>query len=426
MAGLACALDLDAAGVEVVVVEAGHRPGGRVRTRGFPSGQVAESGAEWIDSHHIEARRLLKRYSLEREGAGRVWDRRRTTLHIGGERLDARTVDLRHGTAADLARYDDAVDALAEGIADPADPTSHPRAEALDARSVSDVMDDLALGAVAHFVVTRSVQAEFACEPDQLSALFLAQQRALHRGAAGRAHRVQGGLSALAEAMADDVGGLVLWGSAVVRVEHGPGGVVVGKDDDGEVHADAIVLTTALPALRRVTFDPPLAPPLGAAIAELGYGTITKVLTSYSRRDWPDASWVTTDRTVQRVYEATVDQPGPGGIIITYTGGDGGRLLGAMPANERHELVRAQVAAVLDVAPEPLAAIHSRAWGAHARYGGAYAAYGPGQVGAFWDVLRRPHGRLHLAGEHTATCTGYVEGAIESGRRAARAVLADP
>lgn len=65
----------------------------------------------------------------------------------------------------------------------------------------------------------------------------------------------------------------------------------------------------------------------------------------------------------------------------------------------------------------------SRAWGAQARYGGSYAVYEPGQVTAYWDVLRRPWGRVHLAGEHVATCTGYMEGALESGDTVADRLL---
>jgi monoamine oxidase len=37
-------------------------------------------------------------------------------------------------------------------------------------------------------------------------------------------------------------------------------------------------------------------------------------------------------------------------------------------------------------------------------------------------VLRRPHGRIWLAGEHVATWTGYLEGAVESGERVANEI----
>ena len=59
-----------------------------------------------------------------------------------------------------------------------------------------------------------------------------------------------------------------------------------------------------------------------------------------------------------------------------------------------------------------------------ARFGGAYAVYRPGQVTRYWRAVRRPHGRLWLAGEHTATVTGYMEGAVETGQRVAAAITA--
>jgi monoamine oxidase len=55
---------------------------------------------------------------------------------------------------------------------------------------------------------------------------------------------------------------------------------------------------------------------------------------------------------------------------------------------------------------------------------GGYLYFPPGSVTAHWAALRQPDGRLHFAGEHTAVCQGYMEGAIESGQRAAAEILA--
>ena len=67
--------------------------------------------------------------------------------------------------------------------------------------------------------------------------------------------------------------------------------------------------------------------------------------------------------------------------------------------------------------------VFSQAWSAEPLFGGSYAVYRPGEIARFWNVLRRPWGRIHLAGEHTATWTGYLEGAIESGEAVAAALL---
>jgi len=46
----------------------------------------------------------------------------------------------------------------------------------------------------------------------------------------------------------------------------------------------------------------------------------------------------------------------------------------------------------------------------------------PGQITAFWNALRQPAGRLWFAGEHTDPLTGYMEGAVRSGKRVAAAI----
>ena len=57
---------------------------------------------------------------------------------------------------------------------------------------------------------------------------------------------------------------------------------------------------------------------------------------------------------------------------------------------------------------------------------GSYLGFGPGQYTRYWGLLGAPEDRIHLAGEHTSTFgQGYLDGAIESGERAAREVLDD-
>ena len=56
---------------------------------------------------------------------------------------------------------------------------------------------------------------------------------------------------------------------------------------------------------------------------------------------------------------------------------------------------------------------------------GSYAAFKPGQFTRYWGFVGRPEHRVHFAGEHTSRrALGYLDGAVESGRRTAREVLA--
>jgi len=49
---------------------------------------------------------------------------------------------------------------------------------------------------------------------------------------------------------------------------------------------------------------------------------------------------------------------------------------------------------------------------------GVFALHTPGQIG-FIEHLAAAEGRIHFAGEHTSIWTGWMQGALESGRRAA-------
>jgi monoamine oxidase len=423
LAGLTCAQRLQEASVDVVVLEAADRPGGRVRTvRTFADGQYAESGAEWVDSIHHRLLALAARYGVVVEPQGQVWDRLRPWLDVGGERVSADEARRRFTLDAELDRFGALLGRVTAGVGDPAHPEQHPDADAVDARSIADLIDDADLGPIARLLVARNMQGEFACEPREISTLFVAQQRALYVGPeVVRAHRVAGGLDRITDAMAAGLGERLRLEQPVVAVRHDDDGAEV-VTSDGTVAAQTVVLACALPPLRNVRFDPPLPNALTEAVTELQYGAVTKSALQYRERAW-DAGYLTTDRDIQRVYEPTASQPGDSGILLAYTGGDDSRRLDDLDETARIEHVAEQVAAI----HPGLGEVHdafSRSWRTDARFGGAYVVYGPGQVTAHWRALRRRYGSLILAGEHTATFTGYMEGAVESGEQAAATVLA--
>lgn len=426
-AGLRTALTLMAAGVDVTVIEGGQRVGGRVRTvrSPFVGGQYVETGAEWIDTHHRRLGELLDRYGIRRLGRGEQWTSIRRWVAVDGAVLgpdDVRRVD--PNAFEQIEAFDEALEVAGEGIADPARPLTHPDASTLDARSLADLATELGLDRIAALVKRRDSQGEFAAEPAEVSLLFAAQQRAYSRLAAGgdtvRAHRVDGGFSTVAERMAAELGERLLVGVPVTRLSIDADTVRVITASGTHV-ADHVVVACSLPALRAIAADPEPPAQLRAAIDGLGYGTITKTAVQWPVRTWRDG-YLTTDGRTQRVYEPTVDQPGDEGILMSYCGGAGGHDWAALSEAERADLAAEEMRRLHGMASEPVAST-SRAWSVEPRFGGSYAVYRPGEVTAYWDVLRAPWGRVHLAGEHVATCTGYMEGALESGDTVAGRIL---
>jgi monoamine oxidase len=427
IAGIVAATELQAGGADVVVLEASTRLGGRARTVRdvFAGGQYVESGAEWIDTDHERMLRLIAEHGMSLLGAGETWTMIRRMLFRSGRLFGrAEIAELDPHLDEQLGRYEEVLEDIGRGIVDPARPQDHPQALEHDARSLADVAVTAELGSLAQLFQRRNSQGEFAEEPGLVSSLFVAQQRAqmakFHDGGV-RAHRLDGGLDTLIGRMAAGLReGTIRCGEAVHEVRWDHHGVEVVTDRGVDV-ADRVVLACSLVAVRSMRFDPPLPGPLARAVAELGYGTVTKTATQFDRRTWP-AGYATTESVAQRAYEPTIDQPGTHGVLMSYAGGDGGRALADLPEHDRRAIVLDDLRSMYGDLGEVTGGF-SRAWSSEPRYGGSYAVYRPGQVTAHWQVLRDPCGPIHLAGEHVATWTGYLEGAAETGERVARRLL---
>jgi monoamine oxidase len=374
---------------------------------------------------------LMDRFGVPLLGDGERWTTIRRWIHRDGELMSPeRAREVSPHVDRELDSFDAIIEAAAEGITDPSRPDLHPDATALDARSLADVASQAGLGELAALFTRRNAQGEFAAEPAQVSLLFVAQQRAnqaaLSGGADVAAHRAGGGFSRVAQGMAKELGDSVSFGEAIsfgetlLAVRQDDGGVVV-RTDQRELVADHVVLACSLVPLRSVQFEPAMPAALHAAFHGLAYGTVTKTSVQWRERQWP-AGYATTSGRAQRVYEPTIDQPGTAGILMSYCGGDGGHEWAMLPAAGRIALATSEMRSMHGLTADAIGGF-SRAWSTEQRYGGSYAVYSPGQVRAYWQVLREPWGRVHLAGEHVATCTGYMEGALESGDRTAARIL---
>ena len=437
LAGLSAAESLVAGGADVTLIEAEQRFGGRTRTvhDSYIGGQYAESGAEWVDSIHWRMLDLMQRFGIETLGERMPWSTIRRWVYWNGLRHTGGDIDkLEPHVVEAIELYDNLCEAAVATMSDPSQPQLHPDAALLDSRSLADLIRESDLGPVGQLFARRSSQGEFASEPDKVSALFVAQQRAFEKsevqrqGIGNLSSRVKGGVSQIAEALGRELiqhPRLTLkLGCALTSVEQTSDGVVVGcSNSEGkfEVAASHLVLACSLVPLRNVEFRSEIPAALREAMWGLGYGAITKTAVQFANREW-DSGYGTTDSLAQRLYDPSVDQDGESGIVMAYCGGNGGRELAIQSEAERIDAMTTDMRNIHGITV-PSTGAFSRAWSIEPNYGGAYATYEPGQVTKFWDVLRQPWGRVHLSGEHVATCTGYMEGAVESGRNVADRIL---
>jgi monoamine oxidase len=430
-AGLSAALALHRAGREVIVLEARSRVGGRVYTlRGYDNGRIAEAGAEFINPEHHRIQALAKEFGLSLEEVPGM-DEWFSWLALEGK-LGAAKDTAVWGVQLDeeITKIDEALAALGRRVLDPANPQEMADAAELDALSVKEWLESLDVHPLARKAFSARLQAEFLVEPTRHSTLDLARWGSLTEaeGIEGATYHIQGGNDQLAQAMAGELPDVRLL-SQVTTVQQHENGVMVAYDVDGRpasIEATQVVLAVPINAMRRIKFEPPLPTIYQEALAKLTLGPVTKVILEYERPFWQEAGWMgllLTDLPINCIWLTAGGQPGDGGMLTVYTGGQPAAEFSEMRDKERIETVLAHIESLFPGSSALLKSSRTIAWLNEPYSWGGYAFFPPGAVTAYYASLRQQDGRLHFAGEHTAVYQGYMEGAIESGQRAAGEIL---
>lgn len=399
LAGLRCAVDLATHGLDVVVVEARHRVGGRVWSHRFADGQVCERGAEFVDSHHAAVLDLAAELGL------RISDRE-SDVDIDSTLVDAggRPVPMRlHATLADdVGRWEHVLQSL-----DPA--------TASDDASLAALIDSLGLSAVSRLVVGRDVRTEFMLPPEEISQRFAAHVTSRQTAGRREVHRIVGGNDQLAAGLArlcSAAGGRVVLGAPVASVDADNGRVRLVAGD--VLEARAVVAAVPVPVLAR------LWPGIPSGLAALGYGIGGKISVQFSRRLWRDLGrngTVLSDRRWGHLWETTDDQDGDAGVLTNLLASHDGAAFAALP--EAPEQLLAEIERIFPGARGLAGERVHTDWTNDPYSLGCYACAGPGQWVRAREAMAGPSGRLWIAGEHEDEFTGYMEGALRSGRRTA-------
>jgi monoamine oxidase len=165
------------------------------------------------------------------------------------------------------------------------------------------------------------------------------------------------------------------------------------------------------------------------AIREMGMGTNSKLHLQFSSRHWESLGCngeTFADTGYQNTWDVTRAQPGTAGILVNYTGGNVGASFGTGNAATHAQSFLARLEPVL---PGIMAQWNGKAsldfWPAYPWTRGSYSHWKVGQYTRFAGIEGRPEGNCHFAGEHTSVdFQGYLNGAVETGQRAAGEVLA--
>ncbi len=434
-AGLTAARELTRAGATCIVLEARDRVGGRVHDRILADGTVLELGGQWVGPTQSRILGLLDELDIATEPTPTDGD---ALTIVDGVRLRHRGElpdDLGPGVRPAIDAAFRALDELGDAV--PLDaPWAAPDAERLDHTTMDAWLVANVEHAGARAFLLALVESLFVRPPVEISVLdFL-----VHTKAAGslteamsveggtQQARITGGPQAVTQRLADELGKRVVLGDAVWRIRTTAAGVAVDSTL-GTYDARRLIIAMAPLLASRMIVDPPL-PALRDGLAHrMPHGSVIKVQAVYRepfwRADGLSGTGFSTHGPVSYIADGS-PAGGQRGVLVGFIESRQARALADAPAERVRTVALDGLAAFVGDAARSPDAFFAVDWSADPWTRGCYSGHvAPGAWTSFGPALREPCGPIHWAGTETAVrMCGYIDGAVESGRRAAAEVLA--
>ena len=419
LAGLAAARELARRGAGVTVFDARDRAGGRVWTVQLERGEHGELGGEFIDSDHEAMRRLASELDVE---LVRVLPGGFTHRFRGD---DGRYQVSRTRPWAELA------DSLAPLVDRYKAARGDNRADVVREMSTISLRDWLRQHDASRELhsMADALRGFFLADPDDLSVLPVVEQIAEGGSPAQpEMYRVAGGNHRLVDALVRSIDGRVLLRHRLRGVSHATDRVIAHIEDEHghaqELEGDAMVIAVPTTALVDVDIRPSLPDEQRRAIAAQRYGCATKVVIQSTRDLFAGrkARAFATDTDSGAFWDGADGR----GTVLTLLGGGcvSGRLRVQASASPHRVLGDL---CWLGMPGAEVSAMRMASWEADPFARGGYAYLDPSFDPAWRPLLARRAGRLVFAGEHTSEdWQGYMNGAVESGVRAAHELLEKP
>ena len=431
LSGLVAARELERAGASVVVLEARDRVGGKIHTVSV-DGCAVDLGAHWIGPGQRRMLALLDELGLETEP--QYLDGEHVLLLAGRRRTFTGTIPRVSPLAlAEVAWVTRGIERRRRSV--PAEaPWSAPRAARWDAVTVERWRRVRTPSARALLrLATRTI---FGAEPGELSLLYvLAYAQAAggfdglteFEGGAQDAH-IPGGAGQVCEQLAERLRGQIMLRAPVRVVKDTGGGVEVGAGP-GSWHAQRLVMAVPPAPAWRIAYEPPLSPTRQALMQRMPMGAYGKAVAVYPepwwRSDGLSGLAYADGECIQMVVDASPSDGSRGTLVAFVAGGPAREHAVRDPAARRRAVLEALGRLFGPRATQPDAFMDVD-WGQESwSLGAPSGLMAPGTMSAFGSALREPSGRISWAATDTATeWTGYMEGAVQAGERAAAEALA--
>jgi monoamine oxidase len=438
IAGLVAAFELVRQGHDPLILEAQDRVGGRVHTlRSFAPGLYAEAGAMRIPLVHDLTLEYCHLFGLPLRPF--VMGNPSALVHIGGERMTAAEADASpERLPFELAEHERGH--TYSELWEEATREFRERYERGGVGSLDALLREYDQYSIREFLVSRGFS-EGAIElygvmsfrEANMNAAVVEQLREIVGRSFEDMQEIAGGMDLLPRAFYEHLKPNVRFGAEVTALEQSPGSVTVhyrGAGGRFSVTGDYAICALPFSVLRDIeVLGEGFSREKQKAIRELNYNASTKILFQVRRRFWEEEDGIVggttvTELPIRRICYPSFSDPDDerGTLLASYTWGQDALRWGAMDKESMIEQALEDVARIHPSVVDDfeVGAVYDWYGDPYAR--GAFALFEPEQQTRLQEHVVAPEGRIHFAGEHTSLYHAWIQGALESGIRAAREV----
>lgn len=427
LSGLRAARELFQKGKRVVVLEAQDHVGGRMLSAQL-CGRTVDLGAQWVSPRHTrllaEARRFGMETLLQYSEGNRILSLEGQRSEFVGE-VPSIAVLAQVELAMLQRRWNREIATLPVGA-----PWSAAKARQWDSQTLETwIQKNLSTGPSRAFA--RLAPAFYGTSASEVSYLWMLEMLRSTRGlehlmnvkSGAMDATFKGGAHQLAQNMADALDESIVLSSPVRAILQDEGGIGV-KTDAGAFNASYAIVAVSPMTCSRIALER-ISPQRRVLAQHMPQSAVLKFQIAYEERFWRTHGYsgqVATDSlALGLVMESTNEMP----MLTGLAQGKHALELAAMDADARREKI---IACLIDLfGPDAgnLAGYAEKDWLADEWACGYAGMAGPGVLTQYGEALREPCGHIHWACSETAReWPGYMEGALESGERAAGEVLA--